>query len=176
MKLASECCKYRSKYIDLLIQKHMLDDKNKELTSTQLSELLFIEEILPVDTLILFRQIAKKESILRLREGNKSSLSSASASLSNMKSKIKSTSQKINIDMKNPMKKWFQKLGSSSNSTSHTDNAKDTLDGTELDISITSSNEHKDNNLDIKSDNNPIMDDTEVITCFFYCKYYNISV
>lgn len=99
------CCKHRTVYIDTLIQKHKLEHKGKELNQADMALLRKIESLLPLDTLVLFRQLAKKRAIIKLRSKQLTS------SVTYMTSKIiKSVDTKAKkIDLSGPTK-WFRKF------------------------------------------------------------------
>ena len=61
------CCRHRAKYIDLLVTSKTIDTETGEvfeLSPSQCAELAGIEEIVPMNALIVFRQLAAQKSFL----------------------------------------------------------------------------------------------------------------
>ena len=65
--IAMLCCKKRSRYIEILIKGKTFDMKTGKLfdiTPQEEAEVEIIQELLPLDALVIFRQIATKEALL----------------------------------------------------------------------------------------------------------------
>jgi hypothetical protein len=61
------CCKHRKRYIEIIVKGKSIDilsGKLFEISKQEEAEIEIIEELLPIDALVIFRQIATKESLI----------------------------------------------------------------------------------------------------------------
>jgi vacuolar protein sorting-associated protein 13A/C len=74
------CCKYRKRYIEILVKGKTIDAKTGklfDLVGQEEAEIDIIEELLPIDALVIFRQIATKEAFICNQQNQKEKVVSA---------------------------------------------------------------------------------------------------
>jgi hypothetical protein len=71
MDIAMLCCRHRSRYISLIVKKNLQNPstgKRSELTIQDEDDLDEVERLLPMCTLILFRQLGVKEALVQSKQ------------------------------------------------------------------------------------------------------------
>lgn len=72
--VAMLCCKKRNRYIEIIVKSKTFDikaGKLLEITAQEEAEVDIIEELLPLEALVVFRQLATKEALIRNQQSQK---------------------------------------------------------------------------------------------------------